>query len=394
MRMRMTMTSMVSIGIAIAGCGSSTPSSDSMMGDDAPPGCGDGVVEAPEQCDDGNDNRFDGCRADCTLVDKLTPPAMTWMYFDIPGTTCIDGTPAGFAVNYNPASTKMVVYLEGGGACFNRFCDSLFTRSGKTPTNGGIFDRSNAANPVKDWTMVYVPYCTGDVYGGQAETTLANKPRKFSGFANHTAFLERLVPSFTSDQVVLTGSSAGGFGAAVNYAQTQRAFGNTPVVLIDDSGPPMSASVYPPCLQTLWRTTWGLEKTMLAECGADCTNPNDFTADLFAHVRKEFPNMRGGLFSSVADQTIRTFAGYGWGGGYDKCEDIPTAVTAQVYQAGLDEVRTKAMAAGAGFGTFYIAGSSHTILRSGNFYTTTAGGKTVAQWLGDTINGTTSHVGP
>lgn len=372
------------------GCSSSqSPSDDS--GDDVPPGCGDGVVGGTEQCDDGNDNRFDGCRPDCTTVDRLTPTAMTWQYFEIPGATCIDGTPAGFSVNFNPASTKLVVYLEGGGACFNRFCESLFSRSANQPTNGGIFDRANAANPVKDWTWVYVPYCTGDVYGGKGEATLANKPRKFNGYTNHTAFLERLVPSFPSDQVVLTGSSAGGFGAAVNYAQTQRAFGDTPVALIDDSGPPMSADVYPPCLQTLWRTTWGLDKTMLAECGADCDNPDDFIGDLFDHIRRTFPNMRGGLFSSVGDQTIRAFAGYGWGGGYNVCQDIPTAVTAEVYTAGLQALRTSV---GDSFGTFYIPGNSHTILRSGNFYTTTAGGKTVAQWFADTINGTTSHVGP
>jgi cysteine-rich repeat protein len=376
--------------IAAAACGSSPSMSDD-SGDDAPPGCGDGVVTAPEQCDDGNDNRFDGCRTDCTSVDRLMPPANTWQYFEIPGTQCIDGTPAGFSVNANPASTKLVIYLEGGGACFNRFCESLFSRGPNTPGAGGIFDRTNAANPVKDWTWVYVPYCSGDVYGGQGEAMLANKLRKFYGYTNHTAFLERIIPSFASDQVLLTGVSAGGFGAAVNYAQTQRAYGDTPVVLIDDSGPPMSADVFPPCLQALWRTTWGLDKTMLAECGADCDNPDDFVGDLFAHVRKTFPNMRGGLFSSVGDQTIRTFAGYGWGGGYNVCQDIPTAVTAPVYQAGLEALRTTV---GPSFGTFYVPGSSHTILRSPNVYTTTAGGKTVAQWLGDTISGTTSHVGP
>jgi cysteine-rich repeat protein len=388
------MRSILCVAMIVAvGCGSSSSMSDD-SGDDAPPGCGDGNVAPGEQCDDGNDNNFDGCRADCTTVDKLMPTANTWQYFEIPGTQCIDGTPAGFSVNFNPASTKLAIYLEGGGACFNRFCENLFSRGPNMPSSGGIFDRNNTANPIKDWTWVYIPYCSGDVYGGQGETMLANKLRKFYGYPNHTAFLERLVPSFTSDQVLLTGSSAGGFGAAVNYAQTQRAFGDTPVALIDDSGPPMTAEVFPPCLQTLWRTTWGLEKTMLAECGADCTNPNDFIGDLFDHVRKTFPNMRGGLFSSVGDQTIRTFAGYGWGGGYNMCEDIPTAVTTTVYQAGLDALRTNAMAIGPSFGTFYIPGNSHTILRSANVYTTMAGGKTVAQWVTETLGGTTSHVGP
>src|SRR5437879_3265191 len=30
--------------------------------------CGDGIVQAPEQCDDGNSVTGDGCEADCTLT--------------------------------------------------------------------------------------------------------------------------------------------------------------------------------------------------------------------------------------------------------------------------------------------------------------------------------------
>lgn len=377
---------------AAAACSSSPDGGDD--NNDIPASCGNASPDPGEQCDDGNDNRFDGCRPDCTAVEPIQPEPMAWRYFEIPGTKCIDGTPAGFSVNFNPASTKLLVYLEGGGACFNAFCESLFTRSGKEPTTGGIFDRTNAANPVRDWTWVYVPYCSGDVYAGQTETMLAGETRHFYGYSNFTAFLERWVPSFTVDQVLLSGSSAGGFGAAVNFAQTQRAFDTVPVVLLDDSAPPMAGDVFPPCLQTLWRTTWGLDKTILEECGEDCPNADDFIADTFDHMRREFPDLTGGLFSSTGDQTIRAFAGYGWSGGYNMCNDIPNAVTAAVYQAGLEELRSRAMAGGPGFGTFYVPGSGHTTLRGGGFYTTKMGDTTVAQWITSTLAGTTSHVGP
>ena len=385
------MRSVLCIVLAVsAACSSSGTGDDD--GDDIPASCGNGTPDMGEQCDDGNDNRFDGCRPDCTSVDPIAPNAMQWQWFEIAGTKCIDGSPAGFSVNYNPAATKIAIYLEGGGACFNQYCESLFTRSANQPGNGGIFDRNNAANPLKDWTWVYVPYCTGDVYGGQAETMVGGKLRHFYGYSNFTAFLERLVPSFDSDHVLLTGASAGGFGAAVNFPQTQRAFGDVPVTLIDDSGPPMSAEVFPPCLQKLWRTVWGLDKTLVAECGSACTG-DTFVEETFTKMRTEFPTMTGGLFSSTGDQTIRTFAGYGWSGGYNMCKDIPNAVTTQVYTQGLTKLR-ESVAGSTGFGTFYITGSSHTILRSGNFYTTTAGNMTVAQWLGTTIAGTTAHLGP
>ena len=104
--------------------------------------------------------------------------------------------------------------------------------------------------------------------------------------------------------------------------------------------------------------------------------------------------MKGGLFSSTGDQTIRTFAGYGWSGGYNMCKDTPTAATTAVYTAGLNALRTKVEGEGTSFGTYYISGSSHTILRSANFYTTTSGNTLLTRWMTDLIGGTPANLGP
>ncbi len=51
-------------------------------------------------------------------------------------------------------------------------------------------------------------------------------------------------------KVLLTGISAGGFGAAANYPQVARAFAPVPVYDLDDSGPPGAEDPYlPKCLQ-------------------------------------------------------------------------------------------------------------------------------------------------
>ena len=101
------------------------------------------------------------------------------------------------------------------------------------------------------------------------------------------------------------------------------------------------------------------------------------------------------MFSSLQDQTIRLFAGYGWYGGYDMCAEYPQTVTGAIYTAGLDELRAHLEDGGPGVGTYYVAGSSHTILRSGGLYSTSvAGGTTPAMWLGATIDGEATHVGP
>jgi hypothetical protein len=323
----------------------------------------------------------------CHLGDA---PADTWTYYSIPGTQCIDGQPAGFSVNPHAGATKLLVYLEGGGACFNDFCDSIFQQSGHQPGGAGIWDRSNASNPVADYTMVYVPYCTGDIFGGDADTVVGNTMRHFHGYTNFTAFLTRWVPSFQGmDQVVLAGSSAGGFGAFSNFSQTQRAFGTVPVTLLDDSAPAMSSAVFPPCLQTIFRTTWGLDNTVLADCGADCGDGSDYVRAYMDHVIAQFPNAHGGLFSNTQDQTIRTFAGYGWYGGYNMCSDIPQVVSGQVYQDGLTELRTHLT--GSNFSSYYVTGTSHTILSGNGFY---SGNPSTASWMNDVIAGQVENDGP
>jgi hypothetical protein len=75
-----------------------------------------------------------------------------------------------------------MIFLEGDGACFNGTTCNLETPSSFTATdfngtfesaegNQGIFNRSDAANPVSDWSHVYVPYCTGDIHAGNNVTS-------------------------------------------------------------------------------------------------------------------------------------------------------------------------------------------------------------------------------
>src|SRR5690606_24070066 len=146
----------------------------------------------------------------------LEPPPMEWTYIEVPGTVCMNGSTAGFGVNYNPESSNVMIYLEGGGACFSDACDFTAFSIPFVPPIDGIFSRSNDNNPVKDWTMIYVPYCTGDIHAGDAEQMLGGQLRQFRGYSNITTYLQQWVPSFPADRVLLTGISAGGFGAALN----------------------------------------------------------------------------------------------------------------------------------------------------------------------------------
>lgn len=367
-----------------------------------PPGCGDGQKDEGEQCDDGNANPFDGCLPDCTTVAPIEAPPLTWKYFEVPGTMCMNGGPAGFGVSLSPGSKNVMIYLEGGGACFNDLCDFSAFNIPFVPPPDGIFNRNNAGNPVKDWNMVYVPYCTGDIHGGDKDTELGGKVRHFRGYRNITKYLEQWVPTFAdAENVLLTGISAGGFGAGLNAAQVADAFGpNHQMIVIDDSGPPLSQDVIAPCLQQGFRDVWGLDDTVLAVCGADCSDPNDFAKGTLEHVLKSYPNMRFGLFSNTADLVIRGFMGFGWGNGqHNNCEGVATAVPASVYEDGLLELRA---AHSSEASTYYIGqtqalynfGQNHTVLRSPSFWTTVIDGVPLQDWVGNVIVGDVQHVGP
>jgi cysteine-rich repeat protein len=63
------------------------PDTDTGSTGDASPLCGDGHLDPGEECDDGDDDAFDGCRPDCTAVASIDPPELDWTWYEIEGTT-------------------------------------------------------------------------------------------------------------------------------------------------------------------------------------------------------------------------------------------------------------------------------------------------------------------
>jgi hypothetical protein len=230
-------------------------------------------------------------------------------------------------VNLNPASTKVLIYLEGGGACWDSLtCYSLQTASffttGYSATDfasestdasylaqpGAFFDRSAPGNPFADYSYVYLPYCTGDVFAGNNVTTFGSDTAHFVGYANVAAYLRRVVPTFASaTQVVLAGSSAGGFGALYNWGRVQAAFGAVPVMLIDDSGTLMPPDVQAQGAgyQATQAVAWNVASTVPSGC-AGCSTDLDA---LYGYYAQEFPNGRASLLSYIQDSVLPSYYG-------------------------------------------------------------------------------------
>ncbi|HVH46511.1 MAG TPA: pectin acetylesterase-family hydrolase [Labilithrix sp.] len=379
----------------------------------APDNAGDASTTAPGSSNDSGSSSSggnDGATADppvtCEAFEKsapITAPEKTWTWVDFDDSLCMNGSKTGIGVNLNSASKDVLIYLQGGNACFNyascRITANLdgynadtFAES-VTPSSDGdnlarvyLFKRDEEKNLFKDWNYVYIPYCSGDVYAGDKDSFVGLGNRKFRGFRNITAFLKRIAPTFpNAGKILLTGQSAGGFGAAYNYDQFSRAFCPKPVILVDDSGPPMGEEFVPPCLQKHFIETWGIDKTLppdCAECAERTKKDGVFIEPFLKHVTDKYAGHELGIVSTVHDETIRRF----WAFGNNDCAatELPQSYPAEKYQKGLEDVRDRFGGPGSRVRAFLAPGTFHCLVHE-DPTTFAVGDLTLRDWLEQAI---------
>jgi hypothetical protein len=333
-----------------------------------------------------------------------------------------------------------LIYLEGGGACsnlgFSNFNPGtvanalsgtgetvLGTALGVAPgvrqqpgvysgaVLSGIFDTANAANPFKDWNMVYIPYCTGDVHFGTKASTPPGMTaaQQFMGYRNMQKFIGRVVPTFKDkvNRVVITGASAGSFGAALNFSMVQDAFGSVRVDALLDSGAPFSDQYMPICMQKRWRELWGLNDALPPDC-TECKRADGGGFIKMADfLIKKHPNATLAVVTSIQDEVIRLFFSVGLKdcANYDTAD--PVAITlgqidplvyypAANYEAAMKEVREMYKNTGR-FATYFLGGlnaSVHQHIFRARFTDPAAGSVTIAKFTTDWLNGQFTHIGP
>ncbi len=251
-------------------------------------------------------------------AEPVRAPADRWTWVDVPGSACANGRPTGFGINPRAGSRDVLIFLQGGGACWDgATCWGPVSTSFYVATGYGalefatdaarpamLFMRRESANPFRDFNLVYVPYCTGDVHAGTRVATydyFGRRETHHVGARNLSLLLPRVRATFPDAQrVFLAGDSAGGFGTALNLARVQQAFPTVRVDAIDDSGPPIQPA------GDRWRTwanNWGVE--IPADCPA-CATSIDAFADYY---RTRYAANRTAFLSYRNDAIITTFMG-------------------------------------------------------------------------------------
>jgi hypothetical protein len=188
------------------------------------------------------------------------------------GSICGNGSPYKFFVNPSFLSKNVLIYFEAGGACWDyESCSGQTGIRGAANPNGIPDDYmegfSTAAImspfvfrnhpwdslPTKTWTIIFIPYCTGDIHTGDSETVIYKDPTgqdpdlewHHAGYKNVQAVIDWMVNGNRKEDfeeiptLMVTGCSAGGVGSLINYHFIREGLGKRVAqsILLNDSGP-------------------------------------------------------------------------------------------------------------------------------------------------------------
>lgn len=367
------------------------------------------------------------------------PPPPGWNWHPVEGTSCRDGSEAGLFLR-STESSRLLIVFEGGGACTTAgFCgfnpknvnEVLFgngetvlgTALGAVPgrqqpgayTNGelqGIFSTERTENPFQNWNIAYIPYCTGDVHFGTREAARVPgvpEPQKFVGFFNTQKFVGRLASTFEAglEQVVVTGMSAGSFGAALNFSMISDAFPGVQTDAVLDSGIPFEDAFWSVCQQASWRALFGFDYAMPPDCEECFQEDGAGMLGLTDFLMRKHPSSRFALISSMQDEVIRLF----FTPGENECSTIETAdpvgitlgqiaggqlYPGEKYESALLSVRAKYSSSG-NQASYFFAGPNVTLHQHSmrrRFFEPLVGGQSMAQFVSSFLDGEMRQVGP
>jgi hypothetical protein len=303
----------------------------------------------------------------------IVAPDETWTWVPIDGTQCADGSPVGLGISPSHKTKNLVIFLQGGGACWDESSCGLglaanvhgynelsFAIDVAISSSGTPLDRTIATNPLKDDSFVFIPYCTGDIHGGHNVATYGGMPFHHVGFDNVSFDMARVAATFPEvERVIVAGISAGGFGAAYNFGRIREMFPSAKAFLVDDSGPPLPPPFAKDEVMTKWKNAWHLDETLPPDC-ADCRTRIDA---IFDHYAAKYPDAKVALLSYRQDPIISLFY----------------QVRILEYASALDALVRPDFVPHPGFHYFFADGLSHVTLIA--YKSLAVGNVTLAGWL-------------
>jgi hypothetical protein len=228
----------------------------------------------------------------------------TWEFDVDSGPQCIRGEPFRASVRESASSDDLVIFLQGGGACWSDFCLAIENAPAGVPRLD-VLDPNMAANPVADWDVAYAPYCDGSLFAGEADWDDDGDgeiDRIHRGFRNLSATLDLAEAHFPNPRrVLLAGSSGGGYGTILATLMVRFVFPRAELYVFNDSGVGVLKEEEP------WFVTrlideWDAWDLFPASC-PECIDYGHLTPLLDWELERD-PDLKVAAFSSYGDSII------------------------------------------------------------------------------------------
>ena len=324
--------------------------------------------------------------ADATTKSATTQAAAGAWQEVLPGgeSICSDGSAYKFLTRQGDPS-KLVVYLQGGGACwFRGNCDPAMKPTyniNLAQLRGyqtGIFNLDNPSNPFKDHTVVFAPYCSGDVHIGASDTEYPGlEPDQppltiyHRGRANMQTVLDWTYANVTEPETIfVTGSSAGAIPSPFYASLIADHYTDATVTQLGDGAGGyrrMNSDARP-------HEAWGTFRFITNEAGFEGLNSDTMNYEsLYIAAAQRHPNIQFAEYDAAQDSVQKRFLALS--GQQDV--DLLDALTAN--QA---DIRAQAD----NFRSFIAGGESHTVLGRPEFYTFAADGTSIRDWVAALAN--------
>jgi hypothetical protein len=305
-----------------------------------------------------------------------------------PGTGCAFDSVYAFRVRPG-LPDKVLILLNGGGACWRaQDCDPkgkpTYTMEADSANDAsvrtGILDVANPANPVREFTMVFVPYCTGDMHLGTREVDYEVKgpggaTRTFAvrhgGAANVESVLDWVYANVKSPRLIyVAGLSTGALASAVYASKIARHYPRARVVQLGDAAGAIRSEMAPEIL-----AGWGATDYLHDDPAFRSVDSADFTFErVYFWSGRAAPRVRYSQYNATEDLAQAAFLAQ---------LGVKGMPVAKLLATNLEDLSDRLP----WFRSFTAPGKTHTILRSNNFYTLTVGGVAFRDWLTGILDG-------
>lgn len=310
-----------------------------------------------------------------------------WVTYEPENTVCADGTQYRYFIKYRENAENVLVLFEGGGACWDwetctgsagalgalgvdcvmrqhngtatgdcvptDYADTYYGIPDNLPisqyeglikklapwlriaggraaidtvlplANDGADKAGNTVSPMNDWNLVFVPYCTADLYAGNKEAQYVNPEDpedivtfKHYGLRNTLKVAEELNEIFPNvPEFAMNGCSAGGAGVMATYHFFRSKMeGIQKGYVFSDAGPffptsPENAHSGP--LHEAVREAWGISSVfdMLIEEHPDIVpeEPED-VSDLYSILSRTYPNDKFSVAHTLTDYNYSLYS--------------------------------------------------------------------------------------